>query len=236
MTRAAPKQIWVTEEEETLPLVEYQKFAEDYLLFCIDPRAIKALRLPFVYLPDEKRYELRVDELPKHTDGVELRKFSTRLPTEAEQAKFADVYKRYVVKKGVMDKMAAEVEKDEAALVKMLDSFGLRLKPGSRDRRLLTGETLVHHMEAILPSVDEHELRKLAKKYPELKKVFKEIIVEKIDRVALAEALAVLPGSVAAKIMVHDSVMSFNERPVKKPKQYLENMLARVRAFATRKI
>lgn len=230
----SPKQEWLQDfaEEERLPLVEYEKHGQEYVLYSVDPRAVKALGLDFVYLPETKRYEVWVDALPK-AEGVELNKLSHRIPTAAEQAKFADAYKKYQAKKAVLEKLEREIEKDEANLVKMLGTFGLCLKPGSRDRRLVAGQTLVHHMEAIIPSVDDVALRKLAKKHPELKKVFKEEVVEYIDREALKDALTRLPGSIAAKVMCHDSVMSFNERPIKKPEPYIRKLLARVAALKT---
>lgn len=227
--------LWKEFEEDKLPLVEYEAHGDEYVLYSIDPRVQKALpSIPFVYIPASKRFEAWVDTLPK-SQAIELRKLRTKMPTDAEQKKFTALYKRYVAKKAVMEKMALEIEKDEEALVKMLDQFGFCLKPGSRDRRLLADDTLVHRQEAILASVDEEELRKLAKKHPELKKVFKEEVVERVDRAALSEALAALPGTVASRVMVHDSVLSFNERQIKKPEAYLMKLLNKVAEIKTKR-
>lgn len=226
-------ELWKEFEEEKLPLVEYEEHHGEYVLYSIDPRVQEALpSVSFAYVPSVKRFEAWVDTLPKATT-IELRKLRSRVPTEAEQKKFTALYKKYVAKKAVLDKMQREIDKDEEALEKMLDSFGFCLKPGSRDRRLLADDVMVHKQEAILASVDEEELRKLAKKHPELKKVFKEEVVERVDRAALAEALAALPGAIAAKMMIHDSVVSMNERPIKDPEAHLQKLVRKVAEIKT---
>ena len=199
-------------KKQNLHLVEYVLEPDGrYTLYTCDPDAARAIGARF-----DRTEKCYVSVGKKAPVG---RPYHRQFASDVQLASFRREFEKLEKMEAVVDKMRAEITKQEEKLVKALQTSGVNLKPGKPlDRQLMASDDArLHNCQSVVQWLDTGAATELSAKYPQLAKCLVEITTTKLDRMLLHEVLPELPALVSRQIQKFDTVESLKLIPLTKP-------------------